>query len=78
MLADILPTGYEVGVLNGTVQPGDVSPSSAPADRPLGDPGRPPVQPQTSSRSTWQTPGWTRRRVRRRRPVNYGRQDPLR
>jgi len=24
MLADILPTGYEVGVLNGTVQPGDV------------------------------------------------------
>jgi alcohol dehydrogenase len=24
MLADILPTGYEVGVLNGKVQPGDV------------------------------------------------------
>jgi alcohol dehydrogenase len=24
MLADILPTGYEVGVLNGRVQPGDV------------------------------------------------------
>ncbi len=24
MLADILPTGYEVGVLNGSVQPGDV------------------------------------------------------
>ena len=24
MAADILPTGYEVGVLNGTVQPGDV------------------------------------------------------
>jgi alcohol dehydrogenase len=24
MLADILPTGYEVGVLNGHVQPGDV------------------------------------------------------
>ena len=24
MLADILPTGYEVGVLSGTVQPGDV------------------------------------------------------
>jgi len=24
MLADILPTGYEVGVLNGTVHPGDV------------------------------------------------------
>jgi len=24
MLADILPTGYEVGVLNGNVQPGDV------------------------------------------------------
>jgi len=23
-LADILPTGYEVGVLNGQVQPGDV------------------------------------------------------
>ena len=24
MLADILPTGYEVGVLNGGVRPGDV------------------------------------------------------
>ena len=24
MLADILPTAYEVGVLNGQVQPGDV------------------------------------------------------
>lgn len=24
MLADILPTGYEVGVLNGAVRPGDV------------------------------------------------------
>ena len=24
MLADILPTGYEIGVLNGHVQPGDV------------------------------------------------------
>ena len=24
MLADILPTGYEVGVLNGRVSPGDV------------------------------------------------------
>ena len=24
MLADIMPTGYEVGVLNGGVQPGDV------------------------------------------------------
>jgi alcohol dehydrogenase len=24
MLADILPTGYEVGVLKGRVQPGDV------------------------------------------------------
>ena len=24
MLADIMPTGYEVGVLNGHVQPGDV------------------------------------------------------
>ena len=24
MLADILPTGYEVGVLNGAVSPGDV------------------------------------------------------
>jgi alcohol dehydrogenase len=24
MLADILPTAYEVGILNGKVQPGDV------------------------------------------------------
>jgi alcohol dehydrogenase len=30
MLADILPTGYEVGVLNGSVRPGDVSRSSDP------------------------------------------------
>jgi len=31
MLADILPTGYEVGVLNGCVRPGDVI-----ADSPMG------------------------------------------
>ena len=31
MLADILPTGYEVGVLNGTSGPATSSPSSAPA-----------------------------------------------
>ena len=31
MLADILPTGYEVGVLNGTCNPATSSPSSAPA-----------------------------------------------
>ena len=30
MLADILPTGYEVGVLNGAVSPATSSPSSAP------------------------------------------------
>ena len=30
MLADILPTAYEVGVLNGGVRPATWSPSSAP------------------------------------------------
>ena len=36
MLADILPTAYEVGVLNGNVQPGDVI--AVVGSR--GDPGR--------------------------------------
>ena len=30
-LADILPTAYEVGVLNGRVEPGDTVATSAPA-----------------------------------------------
>ena len=33
MLSDILPTGFECGVLNGKVSPGTPSPSSARADR---------------------------------------------
>ena len=47
MLADILPTGYEVGVLNGQVRPGTPSRSWGPARsgwRPLSGPGSsPPV-----------------------------------
>jgi alcohol dehydrogenase len=43
MLADILPTGYEVGVLNGCVRPGDVVAV-------VRDLGRPPVQPQPRRR----------------------------
>ena len=40
-LADILPTAFEVGVLNGAVSPGDVvAIVGAGPDRPLGDPHR--------------------------------------
>ena len=46
MLADILPTGYEVGVLNGKVRPGDVvADRRGRPDRALGDDGRAAVQP---------------------------------
>ena len=51
MLADILPTGYEVGVLNGCVQPGDaVAIVGAGPGRPVRDHRRPPVQPQSHRR----------------------------
>ena len=46
MMADILPTGYEVGVLNGRVGPGDVV--AVVGAGPIGladDPRRPAVQP---------------------------------
>ena len=63
MLADILPTGYEVGVLNGCVRPGDVvavvgaGPIGLSAIRAPACSAR-----ATSSRSTWLTPAWRRRR----------------
>ena len=62
MLADILPTSYEVGVLNGKVQPGDtVVVVGAGPDRPGRDPGRPALLPRrTSSPSTSPTAGSTR------------------
>ena len=51
MLADILPTGYEVGVLNGGVRPGDVvAVVGRRPDRPVRDHGRPPVQPEPHRR----------------------------
>ncbi len=54
MLADILPTGYEVGVLNGHVQPGDVvAVVGLRTHRPVGDHGRRGSTARaTSSRST--------------------------
>ena len=79
MLADILPTGYEVGVLNGTRAPGRHGRrSSAPARSdwpPCWGPGC--SAPATSSRSTSPTRGSTRRRVRRRRRRQPAGQDPL-
>ena len=59
MLADILPTGYEVGVLAGGVRPGDVVASWAPARSAW--PRSPPrgcSAPATSSPSTCPTPAW--------------------
>jgi alcohol dehydrogenase len=47
LLADILPTSYEVGVLNGQVRPGDTVVVVG-------------VGPITSSRSTRPAAGWTR------------------
>ncbi len=47
MLADILPTGYEVGVLNGRISPGDVVVvvGSGPVGL-VGHHGSPAVQPE--------------------------------
>jgi D-arabinose 1-dehydrogenase-like Zn-dependent alcohol dehydrogenase len=59
MLADILPTGYEVGVLNGAVGPGQVvavvgvGPIGLSAIMGLACIARP-----TSSLSTWPTAVW--------------------
>ena len=56
MLADILPTGYEVGVLNGNVRPGDVV--AVVGSGPIGLAaimGARMFSPATSSRSTWPT-----------------------
>jgi alcohol dehydrogenase len=60
-LADILPTAYEVGVLNGTVRPADVvaiirvGPIGLAAIMTRGSTAR-----VASSRSTWLIPGWRR------------------
>jgi alcohol dehydrogenase len=59
-LADILPTAYEVGVLNGTVRPPMLSPSLAQGRSGWRDhDARLPAR-VTSSRSTWLIPGWRR------------------
>ena len=63
MLADILPTGYEVGVLNGCVRPGDVV--AVVGAGPIGlsrSPAPACSARATSSRSIWLTPAWRRRR----------------
>ena len=59
MLADILPTAYEVGVLNGHVQPGDtVAVVGAGTDRPVRHHRCASCSPRAgSSPSTWPTPG---------------------
>ena len=57
MLADILPTGYEVGVLNGRVRPATSSRSSAPArSASSAIMGARLFSPATSWPSTWPTP----------------------
>ena len=75
MLADILPTGYEVGVLNGSVQPGDVvAVVGVGPDRAVRDHGRAAVQPQPHRRHRpGRRParggqGLRRRRHRQQRP----------
>jgi alcohol dehydrogenase len=63
MLADILPTGYEVGVLNGCVRPGDVV--AVVGAGPIGlsaITGARLFSRATSSRSIWLIPAWRRRR----------------
>lgn len=51
MLADILPTAYEVGVLNGQVRPGDVvAIVGAGPIAPVGDQRREAVQPEPDHR----------------------------
>ena len=59
MLADILPTGYEVGVLNGGVRPGDVV--AVVGAGPIGLAAIMTARLYTpaarSSPSTWPTPG---------------------
>ena len=60
MLADILPTGYEVGVLNGKVEPGDVV--AVVGAGPIGLAamlGARLFSPSHMSPSTWRTAGWT-------------------
>ena len=60
MLADILPTSYEVGVLNGHITPGDVVADRrrrSQSDCPRSDRDDSSA-PRTSSRSTLRTLGW--------------------
>jgi hypothetical protein len=61
MLADILPTAYEVGVLNGHVQPGDTV--AVVGAGPIGLSailGASCTPRAGSSPSTWPTPVWRR------------------
>ena len=68
MLADILPTGYEVGVLNGHVRPGRRRRGGrGRADRARRHHGSPPLQPQPTSSPS------TRRTAASRRPSDSGR-----
>ena len=76
MLADILPTGYEVGVLAGAVRPGDVV--AVVGTGPVGlaaIAGARLYSPATSWPSACPTPGSMRPAVRRRR---HGEQQPRR
>ena len=79
MLADILPTGYEVGVLNGGVSPGDVV--AVVGAGPIGlsaITGLLCSAPAMSSPSTSPTRGWRRPSSSgRTSSVNNGHEDPV-
>jgi alcohol dehydrogenase len=79
MLADILPTGYEVGVLNGKVEPGDVV--AVVGAGPIGLAaimGAKLFSPATSSRSTKDSPAGGGQGFGADIVVNNDREDPSR
>ena len=80
MLADILPTGYEVGVLNGARPARRLGRRGRRRpDRAGRDHGRPAVQPEPRRRHRPRRQPARRGQAvrRRRRSINNGREDPL-
>ena len=78
-LADILPTAYEVGVLNGMVAPGDVvAIVGAGPDRPGGDPHRAAVHPRADrGHRPRRQPARERSAFGADTTINNGREDAL-